>query len=166
MKIILFILLLVAKGNFAYAPTQKEALFDIAAQCPITGGKAVYLARSLYENIGHISYNDIALCAVQGVNFRTQKPPIAKQLIISNIAYTIQPNPASNYAILKSATALDSDGLVTLYDVYGRIVGVYAVQKDAVQVIILTQDLSSGIYTCKLSVNNESKFVAKLSVIK
>ncbi|MBV6472659.1 MAG: hypothetical protein JPMHGGIA_00917 [Saprospiraceae bacterium] len=41
---------------------QKDSLFYIANQCPLDGGKAVYMARSLYNLYGPLDINDDSIC--------------------------------------------------------------------------------------------------------
>jgi Secretion system C-terminal sorting domain len=151
----------VAKGNFAYTLSQKDILFDIANQCPITGGKAVYLARSLYKSIGHISYNDIALCAVQGVSFRTQKP---KEVLKSapDLGIKIYPNPAQSYTTLLRKIQAEEDASIQVIDVLGRPIYSTVWYKNQSEINLNTTDFAAGVYTIKVS----NGFTAKLSIIK
>jgi Secretion system C-terminal sorting domain len=151
----------VAKGNFAYTRSQKDVLSDVANQCPITGGKAVYLARSLYKNIGHISYNDIALCAVQGVSFRTQKP---KEVLKSapDLGIKVYPNPAQSYTTLFRKMQAEEDASIQVIDVLGRPVYSTVWYKNQSEINLNTTDFAAGIYTIKVS----NGFTAKLSIIK
>ena len=152
----------VAQG-IGLSRNDKPALQSIANQCPIIGGKAVYLARSLYTNYTITHYDDIAICAVQGISFRTKKPKVT---VVKATEYSIAPNPAANFAVLKSTTALEGDGVVSLYDIYGRLLATYRMPIWSNQVNIVTDNLPSGIYTCRLNIDNINVFTTKLSIVK
>jgi Secretion system C-terminal sorting domain len=155
----------VAKGNLDYTESQKATLSDIAQQCPIVGGRSVYTARAMYATVANINYNDITACALQNINFRTVKPKETAKKVEMTSGFAIAPNPASTYAILKSTQALSDDAQVSLYDIYGRCVSTTVVAKGAYQANINTSDLVAGIYMCKITANDTTLFVTKLSII-
>ncbi|MBK9077143.1 MAG: hypothetical protein IPL77_19645 [Flavobacteriales bacterium] len=97
----------------SFTTTQADGLFDIANQCPMLGGNAVFKARSLYWLIDDTyDFDDASLCLPWGI-------------IVKNMAgqatntVSVVPNPASNEATLVLSRALDEPGVFVLYDGLG-----------------------------------------------
>jgi hypothetical protein len=154
--------------DFFAQPSQAEpdrntiaALKGIAAECPIIGGPAVYRARAMIYRYDKTIYEDHDLCAQQGVSFRTQKPVSKIEGVDANIRYSINPNPAQNFTVLKSNRLANEDQTVSISDTYGRVVSTILLLKGSNQAIISTETWASGIYYCKI---NESLY--KIVVIK
>ena len=53
----------------------------IAAQCPLSGGDAVYAARSLYASIENVVYDDPEICWAQAISLRPNAPNTPKATI-------------------------------------------------------------------------------------
>ncbi len=81
-----------AKGILEYTTQQLEQLNYIANQCPIAGGKAVYIMRDIYALIDEEAiYNDTELCEQVGiVMMRTPAADDESRVFI-------QPNPATDH---------------------------------------------------------------------
>ncbi len=82
----------IAKGIYTYSPSQIIALTAIANQCPLSGGKAVFQARSLLTLTGQIiRYNDREICGAAGILIRQQQVSQIK----SESGFKLYPNPAN-----------------------------------------------------------------------
>ena len=80
----------VAEGRYTFDQTEELTLLSIANQCPLSGGAAVFTARSLYYLIDpNMVYDDRNLCLQQGIILREQEQKTAS----TTLTYT--PNPAN-----------------------------------------------------------------------
>jgi hypothetical protein len=126
-----------AKGNWAVAPTETATLQYLAAQCPYTGGTAVFEARDMLQVLGiSADYDDVLLCATHGIALR-QKPKTPTQ--IESIKF--YPNPANDYLLIEGR----SEGSVTITDILGRIV--YNQKYEGGKQVVSTIAFAQGIYT-------------------
>ncbi|MBL0267114.1 MAG: hypothetical protein IPP99_00100 [Chitinophagaceae bacterium] len=70
-------------------------LISMAEQCPLSGGPAVYLARSLYSWLNlDVEYNDAQICIQNGLVLRKRNDSFLPEFIVF-------PNPAENELNLK-----------------------------------------------------------------
>ncbi len=153
-----------AKGEPVTDNLDKLVVQFIAAQCPYTGGEAVFVARSLADD--EAIYDNTAICANQGVNYRTQKPVVAAKtsdpIIITAKAY---PNPASNFVVVET-NAATSEGVVIVTDMLGKIVQVSTWQTGQTKQLIQLQGISSGIYSLKLHTADQDFILGKLTIVQ
>ncbi|MEO8088572.1 MAG: T9SS type A sorting domain-containing protein, partial [Bacteroidota bacterium] len=102
-------------GEFNFSQAQGSTILSIAQQCPISGGEAVYRARSLYKLIDPtMIYDDINTCLQEGIIYRKAHPNS------NNVIYAfVIPNPALNFAELQySIIAENAD--VVFYNTIGQ----------------------------------------------
>ncbi|MEY4927149.1 MAG: hypothetical protein RI894_1585, partial [Bacteroidota bacterium] len=126
-----------AKGNWNIAPQEQTILAYLAAQCPYTGGTAVFEARDMLQVLGiSADYDDVLLCATHGIALR-QKPKTPTQ--IESIKF--YPNPANDYLLIEGR----SEGSVTITDILGRIV--YNQKYEGGKQVVSTIAFAQGIYT-------------------
>jgi Secretion system C-terminal sorting domain len=93
----------IGKGNLNLREGTKAVLMNIAAQCPLTGGKAVYQARMMTNQIGLANYfDDRTNCQTMGYNLRTIQPNKATDKATENII-TLSPNPTKGNISLSNA---------------------------------------------------------------
>lgn len=72
---------------------------DIAQQCPHTGGKAVFWARSLYAEAGEKAmYDDTGSCLSAGVNYRQGQASQNRDIA----GIKLYPNPANTTLYIES----------------------------------------------------------------
>ena len=87
----------IPKGIFSFTEGQADTLLGIASLCPLSGGKPVYLARSLYALVSDsVAYDDSTACG--GEEERLIKPKGTTSTSFS--AAKIIPNPATREATL------------------------------------------------------------------
>lgn len=100
----------------AFTESEVLDLFDVANQCPLVGGVAVYRARALYDLIDDSQdFNDPALCLQHGIITRQMQQP-GQQVV------QLLPNPARDMANLVYRLNEGSHGQLLIHDALGRIV--------------------------------------------
>ena len=71
----------------------------------------------------------------------------------------VAPNPIKDKAVISFSIIVDANITLQIFDIYGRLISTeipqQAFQKGMHQVIINANKYESGIYLCKLFVNNE-----------
>lgn len=125
--------------NGGYTTAEKNELHQIANQCPLLGGPAVYRSRALLSDT--LLYDDTYTCAQQGLQYRMAQEEISRPR--EDILLT--PNPADRYT---AVVAPESQQVtrVELYDAGGRRVADQWLQSNEVNV----SHLSAGLYICRL----------------
>ncbi|MBK8950427.1 MAG: hypothetical protein IPM68_16710 [Flavobacteriales bacterium] len=103
----------VGKDVDMFTTDQTSALFNIANQCPMLGGNAVFKARSLYWLIDDAyDFDDAALCLPYGI--------IVKNLTEQHAhAVSVVPNPAKDEATLVLTREIEVPAWLTLYNAVG-----------------------------------------------
>ncbi|MDO8366823.1 MAG: T9SS type A sorting domain-containing protein, partial [Saprospiraceae bacterium] len=85
------VLNMLANGDDEPSPTNLTVLSDIAAQCPIEGGDAVYEARAVVERFTGETFDDAVLCAIEArpSNGRDSNVRLKREEVI------VYPNPST-----------------------------------------------------------------------
>lgn len=139
---------------------QAADLFDIANQCPMVGGNAVFKARSLYWLIDD-SYNfdDQALCLQHGI--------IVKSLLAESVnRLKVVPNPASDGATLVLDRELDEPGTFVVYDAVGAEVMRQAVPIEMARITFSTASLAPALYHYQVRGPSGIIGVGKLTIVR
>ncbi len=99
-----------------FTPTQKGELADIAFQCPLSGGDAVFFARSLYALIDpDARYDDELLCSVGGQYRALPKAETEEP------GFDVYPNPANDHLVLRCfGMPEDTESIAVVFDLLGR----------------------------------------------
>jgi hypothetical protein len=148
-KYINYIILKFQEGGFENITSDFVGILNLAQQCPYSGGKAVYVARtfvSLFDD--EVSYDDKTTCEVLGF-LRTQNLTENHNV---NSNFQIQPNPAFSFidiifdtqyapTIKLKLTILDNKGSVVLYAEHNSSNTLFRVD---------TSKLNSGVYAVQL----------------
>ncbi|MFN0204548.1 MAG: T9SS type A sorting domain-containing protein [Bacteroidia bacterium] len=136
--------------------TSKQENFrnNIANQCPLAGGRAVYQARSmsalLYENV---IYDDDALCEVVNMQWRVAQPKV-----INAAKLSVYPNPTNGNLNFLFSEKLVTDTALSIYDALGKRIQVISLSSETSRYILDTSPLPQGIYFYKVN-GIEGKFV-------
>lgn len=146
------------KGQ-AYFTTLKS----IAAQCPYSGGNAVFAARAMLSAYDKTYYDDKALCLEQGILWRTQKPK--KETITTSWGISIAPNPTTD-KINITLTNKHPEGSIELYDLYGRLLETVVFGKDTNAHVLDINAYTAGVYIVKVKGNDNNSFTKKVVLIK
>lgn len=148
----------IAKGNADFTADQILTLENIANQCPLLGGMAVYAARSLYAIIDNKIYDDKSLCMQQGI--------LARQTSQSTEASAkIYPNPSDGNLVLSLSSSLEEDATLSIYNIIGEQLETIILSKGTNQ-IEFTLDYPTGIYMGTLESNGKIMMTEKISIIK
>ena len=141
---------------------QITALDTIASQCPLSGGTAVFRARSYLSGYTGTIYNDNA-CNTQ----QYQKPGGQGPSAFSEF-FMVRPNPAKGYFVVSCGKDNSSkdDQDVLLYDLNGKVVRNAVLSKGDKDVTFETAGLSPGIYFVKVLEKGRLLFSTKLAIHK
>lgn len=120
---------------------QKNVILDIAEQCPISGGKAVYLARTLVASFKDTTYNDDGKCLQTG--------KIKDQEVHTDAteSFKFYPNPASNSITIKNSGEQEGNALLSFFDLSGKRVNSINLQLNQTYSAIDVSGLKNGMYT-------------------
>lgn len=130
----------VGKDVDVFTTAQASGLFDIASQCPMVGGNAVFKARSLYWLIDDShDFDDQLLCLPHGI--------IVKSMATAEPnALAVVPNPASDEATLVLTKQLDEPGVFVVFDAIGAEVLRYAIPMEQLRFTFSTTALAPAMY--------------------
>ncbi len=132
-------------------------LQSIAQQCPFSGGRSVYIARSiLHEYFPEMVYNDEDLCAAEGLMRKKNE----NNQVLSN-KLLISPNPANE--LVNIVYYNDKDPIVStiLYSMEGKIL---KTQNNCLPIVV--KDLCPGLYIVNCVTNEGNILTAKLTICK
>jgi hypothetical protein len=148
----------IGSGADEINPVQADSILEIAIQCPLLGGNAVYEARALYLHYdADYEYNDELTCLQAGIVMRK------KQVLKDGISATVFPNPAKEIATLKYNIA--TDGEVIVFNSLGNLLSKINLEADQTEIAISLKNYASGIYILKL-VSGSQNYYLRISVIK
>jgi hypothetical protein len=147
---------MIYKDNLELLPNFSSQILSIASQCPLSGGPAVYKARTLAALIDpQLRYDDQLACSQAGVSWRMSKPR-------SESAMSVYPNPAKDNATINYL--ISNDALLIISNKIGEIIRVESLSKESLNTVIELTNFKNGVYTCKL-VQDGQVDVAQLIVI-
>lgn len=130
----------VAKDIDGFSADQVADLFDMANQCPLIGGNAVYRARALYALIDNEQdFDDLALCLPFGIEIRS-----ADQT--NDRAASVIPNPTDDLATLIYRLDDGASGSLVLYDAIGKEVARHSLTSNEPRFHFSTAELNPGAY--------------------
>lgn len=158
----------VAKG-IPFNDTQFNLLMDIANQCPLTGGNAVYEARSILAYTGEIlEFNDSLLCDSTILAEERGALPPTPQFHSGEEGYRFSavPNPANDYLNIRYTAPQDATNLtVQLFNATGRAVAEERLAgTEGAQQIDLSR-LSAGLYYLRFISNGKLISTQKIVII-
>ncbi|MBK7183362.1 MAG: T9SS type A sorting domain-containing protein, partial [Bacteroidetes bacterium] len=153
-------------NQYIYNTNDSTALMDIAAQCPLQGGNAVYQARNLLAAI----YNEL-------IDFEDNCEETQKHFVANNEtesitqhfskAVKLYPNPNNGNMMLDYSLNETEVGKLNIYDVSGRLIDSYnLLSGENKQLNINKTDLENGIYFYEVIINDKLQASDKLIIIK
>ena len=150
----------IAQNQFSLTAEQQTDIADIAFQCPLSGGTAVFEARSLYFLwFGGQSFDDHENCSVQGLVYRKPKNQP------SEIAYKVYPNPASNQITVELPSILQNATL-QIYNLQGQLVKGISLNEDEYIYKIEIGSLQSGMYLFEVIEDKQLVKSGKIVIIR
>ena len=142
----------------SFTAEQAEALLVVANQCPLTGGNAVFRARSLYSLIDEEQeYDDALLCLQQGLVTKRLKEE-------ASASCTVVPNPARDRATLVLPEPMAAPARLLLTDALGVVVMQVGVPVDQVRMSFRTDGLAAGIYHYTVLTNTGTLGSGRLAI--
>jgi hypothetical protein len=148
----------IGSGADEITTAQADSILEIAIQCPLLGGNAVYEARALYLHYdADHDYNDELTCLQAGIVMRK------KQVLKYGIAATVFPNPAKekllvNYNII-------NDGHLKIISSIGKPIKELPLDSNSSTIEIDITKFESGIYFIQIVSGNQQVFL-KVTIIK
>ena len=150
----------VAKGIIEFDAQEMSDLQSIAFQCPLTGGSAVYEARSLLTLEMDTVYDDNLLCAgAQGMR-RNDNLTTANDYE----GFHLYPNPAQDRVTLLMPSDI-LNGKMVLMNAQGAVVKELRLKEKSHSAIINTNHLVEGIYLLNVFDNNRKVYSEKLVIV-
>jgi hypothetical protein len=131
----------------AALPSADIALLEaIAAQCPFTGGNAVYRARAFLAAAAHrlAGYDDQSACAPP--QMLTQPGGHRADAASGKRALRLFPNPARDQVHLRWQGAAAQPGQILVYDIYGRQAKAVQIEPGMTEATVNVSGLLDGIY--------------------
>ena len=149
----------IAKEVYTFTPTQLMEIIEIANQCPLAGGAAVYKARGLWSTVNDsLAFDDTGVCNALGMSMRkphtVTTPPKAVAVIY--------PNPANRELNVYCPDIVENEALLSIYDLTGkRLMSVILTQSN--QKIALDK-ITKGIYLVQIVSQNKMLLNEKLII--
>ncbi len=150
----------IAEGSIEFTPAQESTLFDIAIQCPVSGGKAVYQARSMYSIIDpEQQYDDSYTCLQEGIVLRKGH----SNQTITGSAF-VYPNPAKDEATL--VYNIGEDGTFEIFNSLGQKQSAAKLPSKTHRYVFDTGKLTNGVYYFKVVCCGENVNTNKLVIAR
>ena len=152
----------VAIGELSLDQNQINALDQIAAQCPLTGGSAVFKARSILSLVSENEYDNEELC---GVGERSEKVTSENDNNV-NDAFLLFPNPAKQQVLVTIDHKNAGVNKITIYDLLGKELIRQVVPSGIQSLTINISALQNGLHLCSLFKDGKKVASKKLMVLK
>lgn len=146
-----------AVDSFELTPEQYDILYAIANENPLTGGTGVYAARVMLGL--DIDDDESGSRLMQQVQENT-----SSSLVDNNIK--LMPNPAKDEAIYLNRLEKGQSGVIKVYNGIGVELAEYLLYEGDNRITIDLQKISQGVYFVETKVNDKTRDVRKLAVIK
>lgn len=147
-----------------FAPEQIDLLRQIAWQCPMAGGNAVFRARALLALVeGYRYYNDREICNFAGIAIRQAAENKGN---VNTMLATVHPNPTSNAATLAYYLPDQAEGEFKLTTTAGQELFTVKLQGGKQAYKFSTANYVPGIYYYELSNNGNRVAYGKLVIIR
>lgn len=152
----------IAMNHTDFDQSQLTTIENIAGQCPMKGGNAVYAARGLLSMVKDTIFDDEALCS--GTRERAQQDDISQNNPDQN-QVRLFPNPAKETINFSFREELEEDALVSFYDITGQIAERFTIPSGSLGISRNVNMLNSGVYFCKIEFG-QKQIIKKLAIFK
>lgn len=155
-------LLLLNNDSYEYTTSEKADLYSIASQCHLEGGNAVWQARVLVWTIE----NDI----IEFADNCNEEP--RSMTIINNTTsdysanFNVYPNPNMGAMELSYSLNVNEIGIFEVYDISGKQIMGYSLDKNSNKLKIENKELSAGVYYYNIRINEKVVKTEKLIIVK
>jgi hypothetical protein len=155
----------VINGSKEFSPEQKAEILEVASQCPVSGGKIVYIARAMLSSFMDTAFNDTESCLlswqIKSMNQATQ------QKSVPDPRFYFYPNPASNQEI-KLCWDLPSEEncMLQVFNSLGQVVYLQEVSLKSQSIQMAISGLPAGSYVLRVSNDRFQKSLGPLMIMK
>jgi len=149
---------LVASGINSLRSEQVATVEEIANQCPFSGGRAVYQARSIYKLIKtDVEYDDVNACRNGGI--------YRKGINDSRIpTLSLFPNPAKEIVTIDLGSGSKEECILIMSDVSGNVIKRIALPCDQPTYTLDISGIANGMYIIRVLSNQVLIGKAKLGI--
>jgi hypothetical protein len=151
-----------ASGYNRLTQAQFVDISPVANQCPLSGGKAVYLARALYRLNEDKQFDDGTICGLaERGDINTLRKPLLQNL-------SLQPNPTTGFIqVLLSDTNEEQQVIIHVTDISGKVVlsTMPSVADDGLCSLDASV-LAPGVYICQVSTPSKVFSPLKFIIIR
>ena len=123
-----------------------NSLLSIAYQCPYAGGEAVYQARAMLSE--DLVYDDSILCnggSQQLIRQNSETPP----------SFTAYPNPGKDYVVVELEQEANTDGILSLSDLLGRVMQMQVIAYGDQQTFLMLDAVPAGLYNLTVELDGQ-----------
>ncbi len=156
------LLSILSNGNDTLTPYEIALLESIAAQCPVSGGLSVYLARSLLSGIFDTHYNDQLLCLQNGII----KNSDVLTSFQSNVTFSLKPIPSSGSLTLNWSVPTNLASKYLLIDITGRLIQSRDFNLSDNSVSIDLNERADGVYFLHITPEGLPASIHKIILVK
>ncbi|MBX7242016.1 MAG: T9SS type A sorting domain-containing protein [Bacteroidia bacterium] len=150
----------IAREIYTFTPTQLQQIIDIANQCPLAGGTAVYKARGLWSTVNDsLFFDDTGVCNALGMSMRKAQT----EAKLTKDKPMIYPNPANQTLNIYCPEIKDAGTQLIFYNLMGQKVHSSAIEKTHQQITLT--GLRSGIYLVQI-VSGQSILLTEKLIIE
>ena len=165
------------KGDYDLSSSQIEDIYDIANQCPYSGGDVVYAARKAYMYLTDSLhyFDDDSLCTQQTYSYSqnsTSSFDTEQQQLVtsqaepeSKMKIEVYPNPTSGLVYLAISQSQFENGNMVLIDVLGNQIINIPLSGGQQKYTIDASFLPVGMYLYKIWIDGKEVVAGKLSII-
>ncbi len=152
--------------------TQLSTLQAIAAQCPLAGGRGVYLAREILAQTHHTYYDDDAICEAVGIIMmqgEAQQTAQGDRLDAqkeTGIGVSLYPNPARDEVTIVLENNRGSITQITFSDALGREALKRVISTAVSNANVPLATLVSGVYTVRVWSGDQIVSIQLLTIVK
>ena len=153
-----------AMGDIELSLAQTSTLTNIADQCPLQGGNAVFRARALLAGtVDSVFYDDDQICA--NANQLIQ-PPASTE--IAQSSFGLYPNPTKGeFTVQWDGDQYSATGVsILLYDLLGHKVLERRFVANTGKATLFVGNLAEGVYICKVFAGKENVLTEHLLLMK
>lgn len=144
----------IAQGGSTFDAQQVESLLFIAGQCPLSGGRAVHYARSLYQLVTDSTFVDV--CEASSERAASGLPTGLEE---ESSGIRIYPNPTSGELVVEGHC-----GRIDVTNQLGQPVWSRNLPEGEFRHLINLQGLPGGIYFLRAWLKNEPIYQARLII--
>jgi hypothetical protein len=144
--------------TYEYSVEEMDVLLQIAEQCPLSGGPAVYQSRNFIMALTSLVSNFSDDCNTAG------KAP-SLQRNHSNYAFKLYPNPSNAFVTVEYKSLTNEKGSLSIYDLTGKLKVEYVLDQSGKMSFDLAF-LNNGIYFYQVMINHTLQQADKLVIIK